>query len=203
MAEDLKCVVEALANIDFLKRRLVHVGILFDGVHQLRDPARAVVDLAHQPINHQDPNDPHQRRAEYGVTSLRGQRLQPGDFNAPLRQHRGNLPRLRHASRIEPFSEAIFAIAKIERIGRDRGQVLPGLAFESRNGFSLLISQGMLQKPEARVAHRLKRLEQTAGGAARCGGRIIQFMGEAGGELAQRHQLIMLRLQPRGLADAI
>ena len=61
----------------------------------------------------------------------------------------------------------------------------------------------MAGQPDAGVAHRLKRFAEAGGGPLGRGGGVVQFMRQTRGQLAQRHQLVALRLHPRGLADAV
>ena len=61
----------------------------------------------------------------------------------------------------------------------------------------------MAGQPDAGVAHGLQRLAQACGGPLRRGGRVVQLMRQTRGQLAQRHQLIALRLNPGRLADAV
>jgi hypothetical protein len=86
---------------------------------------------------------------------------------------------------------------------RNRGGVLPGLPLEAGNHLSLLSGEGVAGQPDAGVAHGLQRFAKACGGPLGGGGGVVQFMRQTRGELAERHQLVALRLDPRGLADAV
>jgi hypothetical protein len=59
------------------------------------------------------------------------------------------------------------------------------------------------RQPDAGVAHGFKRLAQACGCALGGGGGVVEFMRQTGGELTQGHHLVALRLDARGLADAV
>ena len=80
---------------------------------------------------------------------------------------------------------------------------MPGLPLEVGNHLALLWGEGVAGQPDAGVAHGLKRLAEAGGGPLRRGGGVVQFMRQTCGELAERHQLVALSLNPGGLADAV
>ena len=76
-------------------------------------------------------------------------------------------------------------------------------ALEVEDHFALFAREAVTGEPDAGVASSFERLAQAGRGALGCGGRVVQLVGQARRQLAERHQLVALRLGPGGLTDAV
>ena len=90
-----------------------------------------------------------------------------------------------------------------ESIGAGAPDVRASSRSERRNGRALLGRERMRVQARGRFAKGLKRFAQAGYGAARGRRRIVQFVRQAGGDLAQRGHFFLLVLQLGEIADAV
>ena len=81
-------------------------------------------------------------------------------------------------TRFEPCDDALFAIALAQGISGSVGGAL-GFPLEAGDHLSLFNGQGMTRQPDARLAHRLKRLAEACCCPLGGGGGVVQFMRQA------------------------
>ena len=117
-----------------------------------------------------------------------------------------NFPGFVYFVRFEAFKQFGFAIAEfhwINILGGIFGNAFGNFPLKLHHCLALLAAQRMLQQSQAGIADVFHGFAQALSGALRCCGRIIQFVCQAGGKFAERHQFVALGLLPRGFANAV
>ena len=126
--------------------------------------------------------------------------------NSAFRERRGNLPAFPDAVLLEPVRYALLAIAQFQGVPRRfrlGNEFFPGVQLKFKQRVSLLFRRSVFQQTQAHFANILKRTHQALCRAdCGCSG-IVQFVCEAGGQFAERHQFFLLRFRARHFSDAV
>jgi len=191
---------QAVLDVHFLKRRLVHVGILFDRFDEIRNARGAVIEFGGDALHFEEGSEAR----ELGAKRSSGGARKPFQLRVGqvcIGQKRRKFPGIGNASSLQPGLNRFFALDAGELIfvfsGFQRGT----------NFFFALSQQATIFRTQARTAASNAQAFQTiakgGSGAAGCGGRVVQFVREARGELAKRSELLSLLLFPGDVPDAV
>ena len=116
--QDGERVFQTLYDIDVLRLGLVHVGVFLDGMHQVRDPGCAALDLDQQVRDFHRSRNPHQRSPGNLCVQGREQRLQRFWPDAPARQIGRHLPEIALSMTAQQGINLVFEIGHGQRIQR-------------------------------------------------------------------------------------
>ena len=122
------------------------------------------------------------------------------------RAHEGRrkFPAVVDLMRVQPVADLLFAFAFGQRVERGRGgQTLGGFALEFCQEGDLFDGQCLMTERQAQTVERLQSLAEMLRRAPRGRRRIIQFVRQPGGKLAQRHQFVVPFVYPRHFAHTV
>ena len=191
---------QALVQVEPLVRGAVHLRVLLGGVDQRRDPLRGVDDLAEQALGLHRVGQPAQRALQRAVRACGVDGLEVVHAEPARDEDRGELPALPDVVVVEPVGELVLGVRGLQR--REVRRVA-GLLDELVLGEDELLELGAVHRPvgdhRQLVPHAGDAVAQVVRGAPGGRGRVVQLVGEAGGELAQREQPLPLADHRRGV----
>src|SRR2546429_8231948 len=197
---DGQCGFEARLDVHFLERSLVHEGVFLDGLDQSGDASGAVVKFRSDAFHFKERGKADQFRSERSAgRSRKSLEMLVGKIR--IGKERSELPSLGDAASLKPRLDGILAIGAGEFVVVIRG--LQG----SANFILALGKQSTVFGPERGVAaggaEALEALVERGCGAPGGRGRIVQFVGQTGGQFAQRGPFFAVLLVARDVANAI
>ncbi len=190
----------AAHDVHLLHRRLVHVGIFLDGFYEGGDAPGAVRNLADDALHFEKCGETHEGGGHGGTrggeVSLE---LIPGEIG--VHKQRAELPGFGNIVRLQPRGDGFFAVAAFQLVLKcGRLQLGAEFCFDLGDCGAVRLReiwQG-IQLAEAREA-----FEKSVRGAPGCGGRIVEFVSETGGEFAKSGKFVALLLAAGDFADAV
>ncbi len=176
-------------DVDPLIGRAVQLGVLLGGGHQGRDPGRGVLDLVHEQLRFDRVVQPADGAFTYRVGDAGRDLVQPGQVETGLDEGRGEIPAAGDAVFVEPVGNRVLPVADFQR-SQDRRfrDPLHRLLLQPDQGVQcgpVIRSRG--DQAEL-VPHPGDPFPQRRRGPYRGRGRVVQLMGEPGGQGAQRQQ---------------
>src|SRR5208282_2577414 len=179
---DRKGGFEAALDVHFLHGALIHVGIFLDGFNEVGDACGAMFELFGDALHFEESGEASELGAD-GRARDRGKGSQMSVGEARIREGWRELPGILDVVRFEPRLNGFFALDASELVLE-----LSGL--QRRANFLFTFSQKTaVFRPDIRVASGFAQtgqaIAQSGGGTASGGGRIIEFVSEAGGKFAE------------------
>ncbi len=180
-------------DVDPLVRRAVQLGVLLGGGHQGGNSGRGVLDLVHEQLGFDRVVQPADGTLTYRVGDAARDLLQPGQVQTSLDEGRGEIPSAGDTVIVEPVGDRVLPVAGLQRSQR-------GCLRDPLHRLLLQPDQDSQGGPVVRargdqsefVPHPGDPFPQRRGRPYRGGGRVVQLVGEPGGQRAQRQQPLPL-----------
>ena len=164
---------------------------------------RRVDDLAQERLGLHRVGQPAHRLLQRPLGRGRGDGVEVGGTEPAGHEHRGELPATRHIVVVEPVDQGVLGVG-----GLDRGQLRrrTRLLHERLLRRHQLLQVRPVQRPRGDhaelVPHPRDAVAQGVGRASGRRGRVVELVGEPGGELAEGEQPLPLADHGVGVAQA-
>ncbi len=191
---------EAANDVHFLHGGLIHVGVFLDGFYERGDAAGAVSDLADDALHFEHGGEAGESGGHGGAGGEEVAFEMIGG-EVGVDEKRAELPGFGNLVTFQPGGDGFFAVAAFEL-------VLEGgrLEFSAEFGFDFgdcgTVSFGEIRE-SVEPAEAGETFEESVGGASSGGGRIVEFMGEAGGKLSKSGEFVELLFIAGNFADSV
>ena len=202
-AQDDQRVLQAGRHVHLLDRCLVHVRVVLDRPDDLGDPAGAGADLVDEGMDLAPGRDPLDHRAEGGAGERRVHRQQVLPVPAPGGEARGKLRGVGDAAPGQVALQVVGPVTHLERVGGGaRGRQAGDLGAEvTDDGGTVGIGHDAAQGVRG-VRPSIEGLAQQPRAALHGGRRVVELVGQPGGERPQRGQLLAFAEQGLGAPQA-
>src|ERR1017187_6096953 len=196
--------LEAGRHVNLENRRAVHEGVGLDGADQVEDPVRRVDKRLHRTGRTQKACKEMQRNADFVGAQKRAQFLQVADRDSLLCQLRHNLPYIAASERDQPGAQGLLAnyvflsIGGLIRWFPAEDFLLPEL-----DSADLVLVKAQIDQLEAILTIGAQLGNQAGGCALGRGGRVVQFVRQIAGKLAQSVEFFGLLLNAGNFAHAV
>src|SRR5690606_19443872 len=191
-AQDEQGILQAGVYVDSLDRSLIQKSVRFQLLNDGRYAGRALRHVV-QEVGYRGIGGEQGRQGRKGFLRENAKQLiQTRRVHPQTRQDGRHLPRLTHATRLKPGLQAGFQIAAGQRIQRRGGS--RGGSLGQQRSQPLLLGRSQMERRELDLRlvqlrhHSLQLLAATPHGCR----RIVQLVGDPGGERAELGQLFTL-----------
>ena len=167
----------------------VHLRVLLGRADQVGDARGGVQDLAQQALGLHRVGEPADRALQRVLPGRREHGLHVLDAQPTGDEHRREVPAAADVVAVEPVAELVLEVRGLHRRQRRCvAHLLDELVLRHHQLLQLRAGELPRRDHGELVAHAGHAVAQGVGGAARCGGGVVELVGEPGRELAQGQQ---------------